>query len=241
MTDVGFGIVPGIQRVTGWGHNGDVSQAAPEDVWEGGGLYPWLTVPTSLEVVSTSANDVSSSTGANFVRIVGLDSTYKQIELTVSMNGTTPAALPTQLIRINQITVLTAGTAESNVGTINVRDVSGGTVRGVVMAMSGTSHHSMYTVPNGKSLQVIQMIASCTKFTGVDRTFTLALYVRGYGGAIFVPIELDINTQPYALTTIPGFTLPEKTDMWLRISATSSNNMNITAGWAGLLRTNYLV
>lgn len=76
---VGLGQVPGYRRVTALGNNPDVDTAAAEEVWAAGGLYPWLTGATALEIVSDSANDASAGTGAHTVVINGLDINYAEV------------------------------------------------------------------------------------------------------------------------------------------------------------------
>lgn len=64
---IGFGQVPGYRRITALGNNPDVDTGIHEDIWTGGGLYPWMTAATSLEIVSDSANDTAAGTGARTV------------------------------------------------------------------------------------------------------------------------------------------------------------------------------
>jgi hypothetical protein len=77
---VGLGQVPGYRRVTAIGNNPDLDTATlPEDIWSGGGQYPWMTGATALEVVSDSANDAAAGTGARTVTINGLDINYAEV------------------------------------------------------------------------------------------------------------------------------------------------------------------
>lgn len=77
---VAYGQVPGYRRVTALGNNPDVdSGTVPEDIWAGGGAYPWMTGATALEIVSSSANDAAAGTGARTVTINGLDINYAEV------------------------------------------------------------------------------------------------------------------------------------------------------------------
>lgn len=76
---VGLGQVPGYRRITALGNNPDVDTAGPEDVWSGGGLYPWMTTATALEIVSDSASDTSAGTGARTVLVNGLDANFVEV------------------------------------------------------------------------------------------------------------------------------------------------------------------
>lgn len=76
---VGLGQVPGYRRITALGNNPDMDTGAAEDVWTGGGIYPWPTGSTALEIVSDSANDAAVGTGARTVTINGLDINYAEV------------------------------------------------------------------------------------------------------------------------------------------------------------------
>ena len=103
FAEVGFGAFTGYRRVAALGNNPDISVGVAEDVWSGGGDYPFLTVATSLELLSSNVNDTSAGTGAQTVRVDGLDANYVEISQTVTLNGTTPVVLVTPLFRINSM------------------------------------------------------------------------------------------------------------------------------------------
>lgn len=80
MQAIGFAQVPGHRRIAAIGNNPDLDTATlPEDIWTGGGGYPWLTASTALELLSSSANDTSAGTGARTVTINGLDINYAEV------------------------------------------------------------------------------------------------------------------------------------------------------------------
>lgn len=77
---IGFAQVPGYRRIAAIGNNPDLDTATlPEEVWTGGGVYPWMTGSTALEILSSSANDASAGTGARTVTINGLDINYAEV------------------------------------------------------------------------------------------------------------------------------------------------------------------
>ena len=142
-TAVSLGLVDGVSRVTALGNRVGINTGVPEDVWTGGLDYPWMSAATSLEIVSDNAADTSSGTGARTVTISGLDTNFRQVSQTVSMNGTTAAAIPTQLIRINSARVLTSGTGKTNAGILTVRDSGAGTTRALISAGVGITRQSV--------------------------------------------------------------------------------------------------
>src|SRR3972149_2497177 len=102
--EVAFGAVPGHTRVSALGSNPDVDTGTlPEDVWDGGGLYPFMTAATFLEVLSSSVNDSAAGTGARTITLFGLNASYVPVNQVITLNGVTPVAIPTALFRIQNI------------------------------------------------------------------------------------------------------------------------------------------
>lgn len=121
----------GVGHVNLFGYNPSVSTTAAT-VWSVGSAssYAQLTSGTALEAVSSSANDTAAGTGARTILVQGLDEDYVPFQETVTLNGTTPVALAnTSVVAINSVRVLTAGSGLTNAGNIDIRTVSGSTVK----------------------------------------------------------------------------------------------------------------
>lgn len=233
-----FGDLPGFSRITAVGNNPDVdSGTVPEDIWSGGGLYPWMTAATSLEVVSDSAADAAAGTGARTMRIIGLNALYVEIEAVVTLNGVTPVAVPTQFFRINRCDLQTAGSGQVNAGTITVRDAGAGTTRALIDPGFGVTRQSQYTVPAGKTLAVFTYIQSVTNPTAT-RDVTLTTYARLSTGVLRLAVEVSINGNPLVYSLPSPSIIPEKTDFGIRCVFASTTNVGVSAGYTGLLRTN---
>lgn len=239
-TAVGLGLVPGVRRVTALGNNPDVDQGTlPEDVWSVGGIYPWMTGATSLEVVSTSASDAAAGVGARTITIFGLDINYVEVNQTITLNGTTAVVVPTQIFRINSVLIMSAGTTKVNVGDINVRDSGGGTVRAQVPAGYGISRQAIYTVPVAHTLSVHSVLFAQTKTGGVERNITMATFFQSPNGFYRMPLEVSVSQSvPYRHEGIPGIILTEKTDFAVRVTAASSSDSSVTAAFLGTLYAN---
>ncbi|RMH36658.1 MAG: hypothetical protein D6694_13675 [Gammaproteobacteria bacterium] len=111
------------------GYNPAVALGSHETIWPTGGLQPnILSAATSVEVVSSSADDASAGIGARTVRVHFLDANYAEGTEDVTMNGITAVAMTNQVIAVNKIEVLTVGSSGVAKGLIDVRTVSGGTV-----------------------------------------------------------------------------------------------------------------
>lgn len=240
-TATGLGLLsPDVRRVTALGNNPDVDVGSvPEDVWSGGGLYPFMAAATSLELVSSSASDTSAGTGARTVLVSGLDAAYVEQSDTITMNGLTAVALPRQYFRINQLLVLTAGTAENNVGDLTLRDAGAGATRAIIPATSGISRQAVFTVPAGHTLSVHSLFVSLNRTSGIDKNITVGLTFRTSTGVRRLTLEFSVSSVvPYRHEGIPGIILPEKTDVSMRTTFTASSDVDITGAFLGVLVSN---
>lgn len=239
-TAVGFGLVPGVRRVTALGNNPDVDLATlPEDVWTGGGQYPWMTASTALEIVSTSVNDAAAGTGARTVLIQGLDINYVEVNQTVTLNGTTPVAVPTQLFRINNALIMSAGSGKVNAGDINIRNAGAGTVRAIIPLGYGITRQAVYTVPAGHTLSIHSQFFNNIRAGGTVRDTTIANFIQSPNGFYRLPLELDVDGNPYRHDGTPGVIIPEKTDYCHRVTFVSAaNDTNVTTAILGILIAN---
>lgn len=235
---IGFGIFTRYARVTALGNNPDVGTGTvPEDIWSGGGVYPWLTASTALEIVSSDAADAAAGTGAHTVSISGLDTDYEPVTQIVTLNGTTAVPIPTELFRINGAVVLTSGSGQVNAGTLTIRNTGTGATRAIIPLGYGIARQSQYTVRAGYTLQVISMLFNVQR-QGADPGATVAVWTRGSNGTYRMPLEITVSNNPYRHDGIPGVIVPEKTDFGFRCTAVKSNGTDITAGWLGILRAN---
>lgn len=240
LVQVGFGLVPGVSRVTALGNNPDVDTGSiPEDLWTGGGAYPWMTGATSLEILSSSVNDASAGTGARTVLIQGLDINYIEVSQVVTLNGTTPVVIPTSLFRINGAMIASAGSGKVNAGDLTIRDTGGGTTRAIVPLGYGITRQSIYTVPANNSVQIISQLFGFSEVAGGNKFARFATFTQSPNGFYRMPLEIAVGDEPpYRHDGIPGLTLPEKTDFCLRCTQISNDNSNLTGAWLGIRRRN---
>lgn len=236
-TAVGLGLVPGVRRVTALGNNPDIDSATvPEDVWSVGGLYPWMTASTALEIVSSSANDSSAGNGARTVLVRGLDANYVEVNQVLTLNGTTPVSIPLPLLRVNDALIMSAGATKVNEGNIDIRRVTGGTIQCQIPIGYGISRQALFTVPAGHTLSIHSMLFSQTKAGGVDRTMTISNFIQSPNGFYRMPLELSISqTVPYRHEGDPGITLSEKTDIAFRVQSSSTNDSSVTVAFLGTM------
>lgn len=235
---IGFDIFTRYARAVSLGNNPDVDIASvPEDVWSGGGLYPWMTALTALEIVSSDAADAAAGTGARTVLINGLDDDYEPVVQTVTLDGTTPVAIPTQLFRINSAVILTSGSGQVNAGTLTIQDAGAGTARAIIPLGYGITKQSQFTVRAGYTLQIISSFFNVQR-QGTEPGATVSTWARTSNGTYRMALELTVSGNPYRHDGIPGIIVPEKTDFGFRCTAVKSNNTDITAAWLGIMRAN---
>lgn len=239
-TAVGLGMIPGVRRVTALGSNPDIDTASvPEDVWSVGGLYPWMTASTALEIISTSASDAAAGTGARTVTIFGLDANYLEVNQTVTLNGLTPVAIPTSLFRVNSALIMSAGSNGTNVGDINIRRVTGGTIQAQIPVGYGITRQAIFTVPAGNTLSVHSILFAQTKTGGVERNVTVSNFIQSPNGFYRMPLEVSVSQlTPYRHDGKPGITLAEKTDFAFRVTSASSNDVSLTVAFLGTMYLN---
>lgn len=232
-----------IRRITALGNNPSISPGTvPEDIWPLGGVYPFLSAASALEILSSDIDDTSAGTGARTVLINGLDGNYDEVSQTVTMNGTTPVSIPTPLLRVNTAIVMSAGTTEVNEGNITIRDTATTTARAYIQSGAGITRSSIYTVPNGYTLVVNSMVFTINRAANTNDAMEVVTHVRANTGVYREPLVLgiDVRSTPYRHDGEPGITIVQKSDFTLRINFTQNPNINVTAGWLGVLVKNTL-
>jgi len=176
-TQVALGLVPNarIERVFGEG-NLTTSYLPIATAL----VYPTPTAAVSLEIVSSSASDTAAGVGAQTVTVVGLNSSWQEVSQTMTMNGVTAVAIPTALLRIHRIYVVTSGAyadsaTASHVGVITVRVAGAGATWGIIDTSTGwaagQSAIGCYTVPTGQTAYVIWKVINVESSKVVDARF----------------------------------------------------------------------
>lgn len=236
----GLAIIPGVTRITALGHNPDIGAGAAEDVWEGGGDYPFLAAASILEVLSASASDTAAGTGVRTVLVSGLDASYNPISETVTLNGVTPVSTINSYLRVNIFTSTSAGSGEKNAGDITLRVVGGGTTQSIMRAGYGFGRSAVYTVPNGFTLFITSQVYSLLNPGGANVNWAVAgLVQRSSTGNRRIPLEFQItSTQPYRHDSPEGIVIAQKTDLVLRITTTGQAATNCAAAFIGFLFDN---
>jgi hypothetical protein len=235
LLDVGLGRIPGHTRVTASGVNPDVDTATtPEDIWFAGGAYPFPTSATTLEVLSSSADDAAAGTGMRTMQVIGLDANYAEQSEIVTLDGTTPVALANSYLRLNRAQVVSAGSGRTNAGNVTIRETGAGQTRGAMRAGYGIMRQAIYTVPAGYTLAITATVLSILRTVGTDYEATFVEFFQSPAGFYRQTLEVAVNTAPIEIIKTVPIMIPEKWDFAIRCAGVSANNMEVSASFHGV-------
>ena len=230
LFDLAAGTISGQESVTQAGRNDTISVEI-ETVWDGAGLYPYLTASSQVYVTSTADQDEQDSPigkGARSVQITGLDSSYNEVTEEVLLDDNNSV---TRFLRIHEVRVKTVGESGSALGEISVRTqpMRGGTllaqvstVGGGIGSSLGKSFMAVYTVPAGKTAYLQQLSG------GSSRGSDTSLYIvsKTFGEDVFISQDIAISSGAgFGKEYKVPLRFTEKTDIEIR--AVSNNEDSI--------------
>jgi len=200
-----------------FGYNPSVSTTF-EDIWRYGGDAVFLSSAETITVVSDSVNDDGSppGTGAQIIKLEGLDNNYNYIEEFVTMDGVTPVITTKQFLRITKAFVTDVGTNGSNVG--NITGISTISLGGQFFFEAGVGQtlKAINTIPAGFYGIITRILGSAN---GLDsaiidfqtREFGKSWRVR-HRASIPTAVEFNVEFVPLGAPLI----LPPKSDIKMR-------------------------
>jgi hypothetical protein len=215
-------------------------------VWNQGGLWVAPTSARVHNIVSTSANDTAAGTGARTILVEGLDSSFNEISETVTLAGLTNVATANAYTRINSMMIVSAGSGKTNAGIIRATAQTDGTVTSLISVGYGLSHCGIYTVPNGKTCSILYGYVSALRpsstsdsmislqfigITGIDTANPVSRIVH------FIGVSM-VGTNSYQHDYVLPFQVAEKTDLIIRITYSTDNDMRVAAGFGMILKNN---
>jgi len=227
---VSRGQVVGHQYVFQFGQAATVT--TNQTVWATTGVYAYPASATVMKISSANANDTSAGTGAQTVRITGLDANYNVITEVVALNGQTSVNTTNSYLRINDFYVVSCGSGNTAAGIIYA-----GT--GVVTTGVPATVYSLMPVAYNAQTQAIFTVpanytAYITSYTFTSNNTTANticsgfLYVYQYGNN-FPTIEASARFNA-GNSFDRHFDFPlrfaEKTDLEMRVSAGASGQMS---------------
>jgi hypothetical protein len=219
LLEVGQGNIAAHSAVRVFGTN-DSAGAAFETVSEIQGLYSYLSSAEILKVSSTDVDDDGDpvDTGARTLKIWGLDSSWDEVDDTITLNGTTAVSTNISFLRVYRAKVLTAGATGTNEGIISINDNADAVTLLQCQAGEGGNSDCIYPVPNGKKLII-------TKFRGGAigaQNATLHLMCRPFGGAFVTEHEISLKDGFAEVNFDTGIICAAKSDIEVRVQGSAS-------------------
>jgi len=184
-----------------------------DTVWSAGGAYQFPITAATVTVQSTSSDDTDGGSGAQTVKVQGLDANYNEVEEDFTLNGTVGVGGTVEFLRTHRAFVMTGST---NVGDISF--TQGANTVCFISAEMGQTQVTFYTIPAGKNGFLKAFAATMNK----NQENTVRLFQRPFGGVFRVASELNLyNSNMHTTFSIPIY-FTEKTDLEVR-TYTGSN------------------
>lgn len=166
-----------------FGQNADIDNAATfEDLWDGGGTWAAPTAARVHAIVSTDTNDDSGGTGAEVVRIYGLDGNYNEATEDVTLDGTTPVNTSGSYRMIHRMMVIQYANGANtgvNAGDITATAATDATVTAQISAGYNQTLMAIYMVPAGKRAHIGRLFSSMS--SKVNASVVVELIVKPFG------------------------------------------------------------
>ena len=243
INDIGLSyaknINPNIKTKFVFGYNDDIDTGTvPEEVWTVGGVYPFQSTASILDVVSTSTSDSFINQGAKQIMIEGLDANYDEISEIVNMAGTIPSSTTNEFLRVNRAFVLSAGTSKGNVGDIDIQVTGGGDILARINSFYGVTQKCQYTVPSGYTAYIKKGYFSGSRGGSIGQIFVRVKsfnpVLNSWNNAMFFNVETDTFQFNFDIP-LP---LQEKTDFTVQVDQVQNNNTTASCGYELLLVKN---
>jgi hypothetical protein len=236
-----MGLVPGFEALLKFGRNSDVSAAADEDIWEGGGDYVWPTTAERLSLVSTSDQDAAGGTGCATVEVFGLDVNYDEISEVVALDGTTPVLTTLEYLRAPRGICRSPGstsTTDENAGIITATQETSAIELFRITAGQGQTLLAVFTVPGTKTMLVNRFYATVGRQAA--SALSAELITRPNGECFQIKRSANANTQGSTSAEEnldPPLAIPSKADVKVR-AGVSGNNIVVNGGFDAVLYEN---
>jgi len=229
------GLVSGISSIHTFGRNPLINTADGfEAIWDKGGSYTGFdpVVEENVTIVSSSALDTLLGTGAQIIRLSGLDSKFNEIQEDIALNGVTSVVSINKYFRVHIARVVKAGATGENQGIIDIAQQT--TVANVFAEIEMGSNRSLnanYTVPFGKIAYIKQGFATLSKKQNALCEIRAKVRLLGSTFQIVEWFSIDGQASSYVsrVFSIPLIGVPAGTDILIEAN-TDTNNIAVAAG-----------
>jgi len=216
---VARGNVPKMSTINKFGYNDQVGTSW-ETIWDGNNVYTYIASAGTATVASSSSDDNGGT-----VIVYGLNSSYEEVNETLTIGG---SAGTIQFYRVFRAQMVTANTGDANVGTVTVTVDSKSAA--IISPDIGQTLMAIYTVPKRKRAYLMQVDAGASK----DQEQEIRLVVKHNNSGVW-------NTKTYH-TQRGGFTALKfevpiiiSAEADLEIRGKSSSTSALSAGFELIL------
>jgi len=234
QTEVALGRRQGSTAWQKFGYNDDVDTASAEVVAEFGGAFTPITSATTLDLVSSSANDDGSpaGTGANSVIVYGVDANHNSLIEVVTLNGTTTVTTSNSFLGVNRVSLYVSGSLQGNAGKITVTATTGGATWATIPAGEGTTQQVIFHTQADHVALIDTIFLSSQKVSGSGASVTFKLWVysavSGSKYEIFrYKMDTAVENSVFYSPKVP-LSVGEKSNIWLEAD-TGTNNTSVAA------------
>ena len=201
------------KRLHKFGFNSPINETE-ETVWDVGGTYSYQSSALAMTVTSASG---ATDSGVE-VTVQGLDSSYKEVSATVTLNASGTATTTQTFLRVNRAFISGSG---APAGTINITNSS--TTYARITAGENQTLMAVWTVPAGYTAYLFQKDTSC--LTEANNKFgTIRLISRNPGGVFRTQDKFSVQNGHSEISYTTPLPFPEKTDIEARAVGSSSNS-----------------
>lgn len=220
-----------------FGYNNDID-IGTEVIASWGGTFTPLTVPTTLIIASSSANDTNGGTGCNSIVIYGIDENRDELIEVIPLNGTTSVVTVSTWLGINRVAMFLCGSSQVNEGDINIIATTGGSTMAQMPVGEGVTQQCIFHIPqNHTFITEWVWINVLNRSKNADLTIKMWVYSAVNNGNQDV-FKVDIDTQkvtaPIDVRPDMPFPISEKSVMWLECTS-DSNDITVNARFSGIL------
>lgn len=218
------GDIEGVQHFAQFGYASDLSADTLSNVWDGPTeLYVFPSdTGEAMELVSTNAADNQT------ILVQALNAEWDQVDVPVTLNGTTPVLLSGNLARVNRL--INADTTEF-MGTVSLRASGGGTTYAIALPTEQISTQVVFSVPRGFKAKLETSFISLNKTGGPDVNVRFRYKRRNFGGVFATGARFGLKKNGTSAATIHienVAPLLPKSDVMLMATA-SANQTDVSA------------
>lgn len=227
-----YGVLPDESSFSVSGYNNEIDETETF-VRPSGGLYVFQTADTQLEVVSTSADDNSSGSGAQSIVLLYTDTSGVLYNDIIELNGLTPVQLPNLCFRVLLGNVQTVGTyGGTNSGDITIQTTAGSVEQMQIITGLGHSYNGMFYCPKGYECHIVGVFinAEVTKAVNI-RIYSRSLASEDPSGGVRLVNRINNSTSTDNFILPDPVLVPEDSDLWFTAEAVgggSSADLNIS-------------